>query len=134
MKFGTSPKGKRDASLIMNAVRDGFMNRQGGKPLFTDPDGVRIYRIFLHGLPWKKVKAGEYRAYDGRRNGWDQSYVVSRQASGGWLASLEQSYISTDSRRAMTVTELGRFDLMKTAKEYCTQSARRVPWAPRAGW
>lgn len=135
IKFGESEEDQKGAHRIMSAIREGELERRAGKPLYTQKDGTKIYRILLFGLHWKSDGKGTscYRAVDGPRRvtsfGPGQASMVSygRVWAVGKDVNNRWGVVLHDEREGSPHVIAEGCRTLRLAKTTAEEAARRMP-------
>lgn len=139
IRFGQSAEDQAEAGEIMSAIREGYLDREAGKPLHTDKEGKPVYRILLHGLHWVSDGKGLgcYRATDGvlgtakvgsARCTTYREWAVGKDAKNRWGAVLH------DGRKGSPHIIASNLRTRGEARIACEQAARRMRWIEGAPW
>lgn len=140
MRFAQTPEGQAEANEIVSAIREGHLDRAGGKPLYTDKDGKPVYRILLWGLRWVSDGKGMgcYRAYDGvlskAKIGSSASCILCRQWAVGKDPDNKWGVVLHDDREGSPHIIASGLRTRAEAKDIAEDHARRMPWIEDAPW
>ena len=139
MRFAQTPEGQVEAHEIMSAIREGHMDREAGKPLYTDKEGKPVYRILLGGFRWVSDGKGLgcYRAYDGVLGTAKigsatctsyRQWAVGKDAKNRWGVTLH------DDREGSPHIIASDLRTRAEAEDIAEGHARRMPWIDGAPW